>query len=405
MRYDYTGPKRFLSDAAHRGPAFIQAAREYPSRLPEGTASLYRKPYLVDGPFNASFYDDMYSVLGIIQAMALRRGSRVLEVGCGPGAVSEMLIGLGYHVDCLDPADDMLVVARARTERFIRDHRIEPAPDVRFHCSTLEHCALPAEAFDGILFRASLHHLVDERAGLQQCLRLLKPGGVIGVSEGAWIPGMRELESKLEEEMRLYGTLENPFTQGYLLHLLTELGFTEIERYHGVFNLIPAALGQEPVQSFAACPADTHNIITARRPHGRRTTADPAAHTTADVAIHIATYDPAIRRMRVSFTARNTGETVWISAPGAIGQVRLILGQHSPVMPAFRETGVRHVLPKDIWPGEAFSQTLDFNLPEQDDDTPWALHLVAEQCFWFCQLGTPGAMTDPVLQSSGPAAV
>jgi SAM-dependent methyltransferase len=406
MSSNYTGPKRFLADAASCADRFIAAARDYPARLPEGTASLYRKPYTVDDPFNAYFYDDMYSVLGVIQAMAMRRGSRVLEVGCGPGAITEMLIGLGYRVDCLDPAPAMLEIARSRTARFIRDHRIEPAPEIGFHCLTLEESvseALPAGQFDGILFRAALHHVVDERAGLQQCLRLLRPGGVIGISEGAWIPGMRELEAKLEEEMRLYGTLENPFTQGYLLHLLAELGFTDIERYHGVFNLVPASQGHVPVQDAAACPADRHNIITARRPHGRRTTADLAARTGAEITIHLARFDPAIRRMRISFTIRNTGETVWLAAPGAIGQVRLVLGQHSPVQAGFRETGVRHPLPKDVWPSETWSQTLDFNLPEGDDGAPWGLHLVAEQCFWFCQRGSSGVLVEPA--SWGPSAV
>lgn len=78
-----------------------------------------------------------------------------------------------------------------------RAHRLPPEPPDRARPGGalpplhLEDLAQEDGASDGILCRASLHHVVDEEAGLAQCFRLLTPGGVLGSSEGAWMPGHR----------------------------------------------------------------------------------------------------------------------------------------------------------------------------------------------------------------------
>jgi SAM-dependent methyltransferase len=386
----FAGKMRYLSGKAQQKDALLGAARNYVANLGDGRAWLYRKPF-DSTPHNPGFFDDVFPVLGLIQAMRVRPGGRVLDVGCGPGWTTEILAGLGYDVDGLEPAADMIAIARERLAGFLRNHRIDPSPAVRFHCSTLEALDLEDGAFDGILCRASLHHVVDEEAGLARCHRLLKPGGVLGISEGAWIPGLRAAEALLDEEMRLYGTLENPFTTEYLDYLLQRHGFANIERYHGVFSLVPASQSEAPVQTFATCPAEHNNTLTARKPLSLPDTSDIEARTAAEVRVKGTTFDPESRQVRISVSLRNAGETVWLSRPGRSGHVTVTLRQNAPGSPDFREPGTRFPMPKDIWPDERLDLHIPFFLPEGGDSGPWFLDLVSEQVFWFSQRGTEAA--------------
>ena len=385
----FTGKKRYLSEKAQEAQALIAAAQEYVGNVGEdGRAWLYRKPYDAK-PHNHEFFDDIYPVLGLIQAMRVRPGGRVLDVGCGPGWTVEILAGLGYDVDGLEPAADMIAIAEERLDGFFRTLRIEPRPAVRFHRASLEGLDLEDGSFDGILCRASLHHVIDEEAGLARCHRLLKPGGVLGISEGAWIPGLRSAEALLDEEMRRYGTLENPFTTEYLDHLLERHGFKNIERYHGVFRLVPASQGDVPVRTFATLPAEFHNMLTARKPLPLPDTTDLDARTAAEIRINGTTFDPASRELRVSASITNTGETAWLSRPGQPGHVTAALRRGLPGQPGFSETGTRFPMPKDVWPGERVDLYMPFFLSEGADiSAPWSLDLVSEQLFWFWLRGT-----------------
>ena len=101
---DAPKPRRLLADAKDRIDAYIEAAKEYPHRLPNASHSwLYMKPYeWSDG--HKEFFYNMHNALGLVQAMKLNPASEVLEVGCGPGWLTEILAMLGYRVTSLDPA-------------------------------------------------------------------------------------------------------------------------------------------------------------------------------------------------------------------------------------------------------------------------------------------------------------
>src|SRR4029077_1827417 len=44
----------------------------------------------------------------------LAGGSRVLEVGCGTGKLTELLAARGWHVDAVDPGANMIAAAQRR---------------------------------------------------------------------------------------------------------------------------------------------------------------------------------------------------------------------------------------------------------------------------------------------------
>jgi 16S rRNA A1518/A1519 N6-dimethyltransferase RsmA/KsgA/DIM1 with predicted DNA glycosylase/AP lyase activity len=59
----------------------------------------------------------------------LAAGSRILEVGCGTGKLTELLVGRGCLIDAVEPGPRMIEAAKKR---------LGTAAEVRFHLGTFE---------------------------------------------------------------------------------------------------------------------------------------------------------------------------------------------------------------------------------------------------------------------------
>ncbi len=403
----FAGPRRYLSHRPRQFDQFVRAAEAYTDKLDAvGARYLDLKPF---NPFDAqpgntgffdSYFQEMYEVLNLIRAMDLRPGARVLEVGSGPGWVTEILMGLGFAVDALEPSGEMIAVAQRRVASRAEHHRMARLPrvsypypgPVRYHRATLEECPLPDDTFDGVLMYAVLHHVVDEERGLAQCRRVLKPGGVLAVGEGAWTPGDRALEAKLDKEMATYGTLENPFTIAYLDHLLARHGFEQVVRYHGVNGLLPADMGGRAVREVAQAEAGGQNILTALKPaHDGPSTADPESLTRAAITVLDAAAGEG-DEVNVRVRLLNRGVTAWRHRPAAAGYVTAALHQDVPGGPAFREGAPRGRLPRTILPEQDVVLDLTYRLPGCPGGGPWYVNLVNEGHFFFSTRGTTPAL-------------
>jgi SAM-dependent methyltransferase len=99
----------------------------------------------------------------ILQTAGARIGGRVLENGCGVGMYVEHLVPLGGTVIGLEYDFD-----RAREAHANSAHIINAAG---------EQIPLPAATFDLILSHEVLEHVQNDRAAVQEMVRLLKPGG------------------------------------------------------------------------------------------------------------------------------------------------------------------------------------------------------------------------------------
>lgn len=113
--------------------------------------------------------------LGYVAARAPLAGSRVLDVGCGGGLLSEAMAKAGADVTAIDLADDLVKVARL--------HSLESGVKVDYRVVAVE--ALAGEqpgAFDVVTCMEMLEHVPDPGAILQACATLLKPGGRLFVS-------------------------------------------------------------------------------------------------------------------------------------------------------------------------------------------------------------------------------
>jgi 2-polyprenyl-3-methyl-5-hydroxy-6-metoxy-1,4-benzoquinol methylase len=111
-----------------------------------------------------------------VQALVNARGSRVLDVGCGEGALGAALKAAGA-----DFVAGIELDAQAA-------ERARPVLDVLVEGGILG-CPLPFSAgdFDYVIFADVLEHLPDPDGALARCLPLLGPAGHVVIS----VPNMR----------------------------------------------------------------------------------------------------------------------------------------------------------------------------------------------------------------------
>jgi SAM-dependent methyltransferase len=109
---------------------------------------------------NARFVSDLGQP--VLDLLAPRAGERILDVGCGDGALTQRIAEAGAMVVGADPAPDFVAAAIAR------------GIDAR----RLDAQALPFEReFDAVFTNAVLHWIPDLDAALRGIHRALKSGG------------------------------------------------------------------------------------------------------------------------------------------------------------------------------------------------------------------------------------
>lgn len=381
--------KRYLSKQTTRFEEYIRAAKEYPTKIGQ-TNYMFFKPF-DSTPGNPSYYYLMFDFLSLLKAMQIPFHGAILEVGSGPGWITEILMSLGFEVDAIEPSEDFIQIAQERLRRHIEHHQIKHPSRVTFHATTLEECDLPDESFDAILFYAAMHHIVDEDKGVAQCMRLLKPGGIVGISEAAWKPGDKELEAAIELEMATYHTLENPFTTAYLDHLFMKHGFSEVKRFYQVNGLFEASMGELPIRKVAETRPETHNIIIARRKfsdHPTTANASPKAH--AQITLLKSEFNADTHRISVTIKLINDGEVTWLRENYSRGTVHVALYKGKVTGENFIEADERIILPKTILPKEEITMSCVFPIstPESGE---WLIDLVNEGFYFFSLEGTKPA--------------
>jgi SAM-dependent methyltransferase len=196
-------------------------------------------------------------------------GMRVLDVGCGTGALTEELVRrvTGSGVSAVDPSSSFVAAMR---ERF-------PGLDVRQ--APAERLPFADGAFDAALAQLVVHFMADPVAGLAEMRRVTRPGGVVAACVwdyagdrgplGVFWDAAREVRPDVRDESRLAGTRD-----GDLIALLRAAGLRDVvgsELHasvdHGTFEewWAPFTLGAGPAGAFVASldPAEVDRLRAA----------------------------------------------------------------------------------------------------------------------------------------------
>lgn len=95
----------------------------------------------------------------------------VLDVACGTGDMAVSLVERGCTVTGIDLSEEMLAIARQK------------APIVTFMIADAEHLPFPDASFDAVTCAFGVRNFVHLEQGLNEMLRVLKPGGQLVILE------------------------------------------------------------------------------------------------------------------------------------------------------------------------------------------------------------------------------
>jgi SAM-dependent methyltransferase len=136
-------------------------------------------------------------------------GDKVLDVGCGPGALTAHLLSVGAEVAGIDPSPPFVDGLRARF------------PDVDVRLGTAEELPYDSGAFDAALAQLVVHFMADPVVGVGQMARVTRPGGVVAACvwdgpTGALAPfweAVHVIEPDARDEALLSGAHRGHLTQ------------------------------------------------------------------------------------------------------------------------------------------------------------------------------------------------
>jgi len=160
-----------------------------------------------DNPLHRNFARALGDVL--LPAIAGRDGLRVLDAGCGTGAVGSLLQGRASHLVGIDLSPGMVAAAKTKG---IYDELFEG--DMASAMSGLE------GPFNLITSSCAMYHLADLAGVFTEAARLLAPGGVFAFSVD---PADDDMEIGVSEPG------EYAHSRRYLRALAAAHGFTEGE--------------------------------------------------------------------------------------------------------------------------------------------------------------------------------
>jgi SAM-dependent methyltransferase len=162
----------------------------------------------------------------------VRSGQRVLDVGCGPGALTgELVARVGpENVAAADPSESFVAAVRARY------------PGVDVARASAERLPFRDGSFDASLAQLVVHFMADPVVGLREMARVTRRGGIVAACVwdcaggtgplGLFWQAAREFDAGARDESDLPGARE-----GHLGELFAAAGLREIEETKMSANL------------------------------------------------------------------------------------------------------------------------------------------------------------------------
>lgn len=151
---------------------------------------------------------------------------RILDIGAGRGETSLYLADRGHHVFPVEPSYDFCQVMDYLADRFATIPTI-------YNCSA-EALDIVGEAFDVVIFNASLHHCDDPVVALRNAYRHLRKGGTLLLMNEPRLPfykshaSWRRVMDSDPESLGDYGGNEHIYHNNEYLRMLKQAGFSKI---------------------------------------------------------------------------------------------------------------------------------------------------------------------------------
>jgi 2-polyprenyl-3-methyl-5-hydroxy-6-metoxy-1,4-benzoquinol methylase/glycosyltransferase involved in cell wall biosynthesis len=398
------------------GIDYKQAAIDYVAKLDaERRHYLFTKPFynLANKPpkhsgegMDPETFRHFCDFANIAVALALPSGSRILDVGCGSGWLSEYFARLGYVVMGIDISAELIQMSRDRVARVPYDVDHETVLRCAFAVHDIESGPLEEE-FDGVICYDSLHHFEDERAVIANLAAMTRYGGSLFILEGDRPPAGSATEDELIGVMQRYGTLESPFSREYLYTLLDAHGFAVVGDYTSVNGLFERNLLSG--DQLRVRPPEVNYLLCRKvvKEKGQRGSSVPDSRAPGLLSARIEALAPPPgsvapgELLSIPIAIENCGDTLWLTSQ--------VVGA-GVVMPAVRvfdeqvslvtEFHGEPLLPHAVVPGESVTVKIEYQAPQRSGPYRMKIDLVDQQVCWFEQRGSKPLWIEFAVQDS-----
>jgi ubiquinone/menaquinone biosynthesis C-methylase UbiE len=173
----------------------------------------------------------------IYQNLNLSRVTNLLEVGCGVGAQSEILLRRfpNIHLTGIDLSDQQLQAARHSLSHNPIANPHQAKARFEIHKMDATKMTFADNSFDGAFLCWVLEHIPQPQRVLNEVLRVLKPGSVVYITEvmnssfflDPYSPNVWRYWMAFNDYQ--YDQTGDPFVGAKLGNLLMQSGFQEIE--------------------------------------------------------------------------------------------------------------------------------------------------------------------------------
>jgi SAM-dependent methyltransferase len=389
--------RRRVHGRAHESAALVARTEEYNAAAERYFARFTSREFLLDKPFSdtALAAKHLTDAGILIDAMRLRPGDVVVELGAGSCWLSHMLNRFGCATIAVDVSPTALALGR---ELFQRDPRTRWSLEPKFVPYDGRRLPLDDRSCDRIVINDAFHHVPNQRELLAEMFRVLRADGAVAMSEpgrghGSAAHSVAEAES---------GVLENELVLEDLAALAEDVGFsaaTVIVASPLVRHEIPARelgafMGGRRFASYwkALCSGlEQHHYVVLHKGGVQPTTARPS-RLSAQINIG-GSLDRAVRAaepLGLEVRLTNLGDTRWLSRPGESGWTRLgaHLYRNSAPRALVDFDWFRQGLPSDIAPGHTVMMTAQLPAIPAAGDYVIEFDLVVEGLTWMADRGS-----------------
>ncbi len=161
--------------------------------------------------------------------MGLKEGMKILDLGCGPGFVSRLLVETFPDIKLtgIDLNPELLEIAKSELSGFQNLIRL-------VHTSA-DKIPFPENYFDFVYARLIFQHIPDPPVVAKEVLRVLKPGGIFVVHDiDQEVLGLIEPDSPLRDRLnKRFADAQarkggNRYIGRYLIRILKKAGFSDV---------------------------------------------------------------------------------------------------------------------------------------------------------------------------------
>jgi SAM-dependent methyltransferase len=176
-----------------------------------------------DTPGAAYYHERRSLVLSFLEG---RNGGTLLDAGCGPAVMTDVLLARGFEYHGIDRSEAMIAAARSR---FPEDGRTE------FQVADILDLPFERDSFDVVLSLGVLEYVSDVDRAMDEIARVLR-------ADGVYVFSMLNRYSPYRTVERIFCTNGQPqcknFSMRYADRLLGSHGLVRNESHYYDFNVV-----------------------------------------------------------------------------------------------------------------------------------------------------------------------